>query len=117
MVRSPDFQRLVTISITNPDNQNVPSRRHIKKIRMQKKFVIPFVLMGLLFCTRAHSQKTDSVKSAKQIILKNDGEKDLPQQLKQNQLNEKPAALKPDTTSIPTKRGKNKGCKKKHGYQ
>lgn len=81
---------------------------------MKKKFVIPFVLIVLSFTARAQSEKTDTMKAAKEVILKNNGEKDLPQQLQRGQLNQKPAMLNSDTTSTkPISPSRHKCCKKK----
>jgi len=85
---------------------------------MKKKFAVPFVLLGFSMATYAQpgDKKTDTVKSAKEIISKNSGEKKLPQQLKESQLNERPVQLTSDSLSTISKdRSKcRKHSKKKH---
>jgi hypothetical protein len=85
---------------------------------MKKKLAVPFVLLGFSLTTYAQpgDKKTDTVKPAKEIISKNSGEKKLPQQLKESQLNERPVKLTSDSLSTIAKDRANcrKHSKKKH---
>jgi hypothetical protein len=67
---------------------------------MKKKFSIPFLTFSFFSVTafsQSENKKADTTKPAKEVILKNSGEKNLSQQLKENQLNEQPAILNPDS--------------------
>jgi len=77
---------------------------------MKRKFCISFVLFGLFSTTllaQSAGKKADTIVSAKQVILKNTGEENLPQQLKEQQINAQPEILKTDSLSITNAAGKN----------
>jgi hypothetical protein len=88
---------------------------------MKMKFCISFVLFGFFSTTllaQSGGKKADTIVSAKQVILKNTGEKNLPQQLKEQQINAQPEILKRDSLSVANAVGKNANrksarCKKR----
>jgi len=70
-------------------------------MNMTNKFPIFFAVFGFLAigaCAQTRDKKTDSVKPAKEVILQNSGERELPQQLKENQLKGQPVILKADSS-------------------
>jgi hypothetical protein len=85
---------------------------------MNNKLAIAFALL-IFLSIGAHSQtgdgKTGSVKPAKDAMSQNSGERDLPKQLKENQLKGQPSMLKADSvnTSKAVKRTKNNCTKPK----
>ncbi len=89
---------------------------------MKKKFSIPFFafsFFSISVLAQMENKKPDTIKPAKEVILKNSGEKNFPQQLKENQLKEQPVILNSDSSntaianSKQTKRMCNKHSKKK----
>jgi hypothetical protein len=79
---------------------------------MKKKFGIPFFVFSFFSITafaQSENKKADTVKPAREVILKNSGEKNLPQQLKEEQLQQLPAILNPD--SLNTAKANNKRTK------
>lgn len=65
--------------------------------------------------SQTNDKKPDSLKPAREVILKNSGEKDFPQKLKQDQLKQAPVILKTDSAINNSKATKplKKNCKKK----
>jgi hypothetical protein len=89
---------------------------------MKKKFSIPFVAFSFLSIAvfaQSENKKADTIKPAKEVILKNSDEKNLSQQLKENQLKERPVILNSDSlgtakaSSKKTKTGCSRHSKKK----
>lgn|GEM_PF-6545976 len=83
---------------------------------MKNKFAFGFVLLtAFSAATYAQSSGKKDTIAAKETITKNNGEKNLPQQLKQNQLNENPVIIRSDSsvTAAKTKKDKKKHCRKK----
>jgi hypothetical protein len=69
---------------------------------MKMKFSIPFFafsFFSISVLAQTENKKTDTIKPAKEVILKNSGEKDFPQQLKENQLKEQPVILNSDSSN------------------
>ncbi len=75
---------------------------------MKKRFSIPFLVFSLfstIILAQSKDKKADTITPARQVILKNSGEKNLPQQLKEKQIKEQPAMLKTDSVSATAKPG------------
>ena len=91
---------------------------------MKRKFCISFFLFSffsIALLAQSEGKKADTVVSAKQVILKNTGEKNLPQQLKEKQIKGQPEILKTDSLSVTNTVGKNVNrksarCKKRRGW-
>ena len=89
---------------------------------MKRKFYIllfAFSFLSVAVSAQSKNKKNDSTVSAKPIISKDQGEKDLPNQLKKDQLQKQPEALKKSATDsaaakkhTKTKWGKHKKGKK-----
>ena len=88
---------------------------------MNKQFLISLFACSLVATqalAQAEDKKVDSVNSAKQLIRKNSGEKDLPKQVQKEQLNKNPETLTKDSlnSTSTTKRSKSKyGKHRKEG--
>jgi len=88
---------------------------------MKRRFYIlflPFSFFSIAVFAQSANKKNDSTTSAKQIILKNNGEKVLPVQLKKDQLQKTPEVLKDSAMAITpaiNKSTKNKCDKHKKG--
>jgi len=90
---------------------------------MKKKFSLPFFafsFFSISVLAQTENNKPDTIEPAKEVILKNSGEKNLPQQIKENQFKKQPVILNSDssnTAKANNKRTKgmcNKHSRKKH---
>jgi hypothetical protein len=91
------------ILITNPGNQSTSKSRQLNM--MKKKFYLPFFVLNffsLVVVAQSENKKVDSTTPASHVILKKTGEKNLPQQLKEKQIQEQPVILKKDSLDVPT---------------
>ena len=70
---------------------------------MKGKFYMSFFVLSFFSITvsaQSENKKTDSVTSARQIMSKNQGEKNFPAQLKKGQLQKSPEVLKDSATAV-----------------
>jgi hypothetical protein len=79
--------------------------------------VFVFSLVTTFAVAQAGNKTSDSVNSARQIILKNSGEKNLTGQIKKEQVSKSPELLGPDSSNTPVnaQRAKDKSNKQKKG--
>jgi hypothetical protein len=84
---------------------------------MKGKFYIllfVFSTFSIAVAAQSKNKKNDSTTSAKQIISKDQGEKDLPNQLKKEQLQKQPETLKNPAADSTSAKNKHKRTKHKH---
>ncbi len=89
--------------ITNPGNQSTSKSRQLNM--MKKKFYLSLFILNffsLVVVAQSENKKVDSTTPASHVILKKTGEKNLPQQLKEKQIQEQPVILKKDSLDVPT---------------
>lgn len=84
-----------------------------------KLYILFFVssFFSAMVFGQSKKEKNDSTTSARQIISKDQGEKDLPNQLKKNQLQKDPQALKTPIDTTATKNKHTKTKRHKHNGQ
>jgi len=84
---------------------------------MKGKFYILFFVSSFFstaIFAQSENKKSDSTTPAKQIISKDHGEKDLPDQLKKKQIQKNPEVLKDSTAATTPATNKDKKNKCKH---